>query len=131
MAMDRCWKSHIKNWFGNFQFVSPMAWPVSCEREFSSLQREVSDPLQPGSAVFLFCKREKIPFAKESRSHDTGQYLTRAVIWPVLCNFGLDFVLLILLAFVTRISLDLVLFLDHIANIIRNTKLPMSPQSRR
>jgi hypothetical protein len=27
---------------------------VSCEREFSSLQREVFVPLQPGSAVFLF-----------------------------------------------------------------------------
>jgi hypothetical protein len=47
-------------------------WPVSCEREFSSLQREVFVLLQPGIAVYLICKREKIPFAKESRSHDTG-----------------------------------------------------------
>jgi hypothetical protein len=47
---------------------------VSCEREFSSLQGKVSVTLQPSSAVFLLCKREKVPFAKESRSHDTGQY---------------------------------------------------------
>jgi hypothetical protein len=50
-------------------------WPMSCEREFSSLQGKVSFTLQPSSAVFLLCKREKIPFAKESRSHDTGHCL--------------------------------------------------------
>jgi hypothetical protein len=39
---------------------------VACEREFSSLQREVSVPLPPGSAVFLLCKNvKKIPFANE------------------------------------------------------------------
>jgi hypothetical protein len=47
-------------------------WPVSCEREFSSLLREVSAPLQPSSGVFLFCKSDFFPFTKESRSHDTG-----------------------------------------------------------
>jgi hypothetical protein len=52
-------------------------WPVSCEREFYSLQGKVSFTLQPRSAVFLLCKREKIPFAKESRSHDTGQCLLK------------------------------------------------------
>jgi hypothetical protein len=49
--------------------------PVSCEREFSSLQRKVSVPLQQGSAVFLVCKWDFFPFAKEFLSHDTGQYL--------------------------------------------------------
>jgi hypothetical protein len=34
-------------------------WPVSCEREFSSLQGKVSVTLLPSSAVFLLCKREK------------------------------------------------------------------------
>jgi hypothetical protein len=42
-------------------------WPVSCERECSSLQREVSVPLQPGSDVFLLCK---------SLSHDTARAIT-------------------------------------------------------
>jgi hypothetical protein len=46
---------------------------VSCEWEFSSLQVKVSFTLQPSSAVFLLYKRGKISFAKESRSHDTGQ----------------------------------------------------------
>jgi hypothetical protein len=46
--------------------------PMSCDREFSSLQGKVSVTLQPSSAVFFLCKREKIPFAKESRSHDMG-----------------------------------------------------------
>jgi hypothetical protein len=49
---------------------------VSCEREFSSLQGRVSFTLQPSSAFFLLCKREKIPLAKESRLHDTGQCLS-------------------------------------------------------
>jgi hypothetical protein len=38
-------------------------WPVSCEWEFSSLQGKVSS-----QALRFFW------FAKESRSHDTGQY---------------------------------------------------------
>jgi hypothetical protein len=33
-------------------------WAMSCWREFSSPQRAVSVPLQPGSAVFLRCKRD-------------------------------------------------------------------------
>jgi hypothetical protein len=35
--------------------------PMSCEREFSSLQGEVSVTLQPSSAVFLLCKRDFFP----------------------------------------------------------------------
>jgi hypothetical protein len=37
--------------------------PVSCEREFSSLQGKVSITLHPSSAVFLLCKREKMSFS--------------------------------------------------------------------
>jgi hypothetical protein len=55
-----------------YSYVLGRHWPVSCEREFSSLQGKVSFTLQPSNAVFLLCKRRKKPFAKESRSHDTG-----------------------------------------------------------
>jgi hypothetical protein len=62
-----------------WQLSRSKEWPVSCEREFSSIQREVSIPLQPGSAFFLLCKRDFFPFAKESRSHDTGHYQSHAI----------------------------------------------------
>jgi hypothetical protein len=57
----------------SWNFTSLYQWPVSCEREFSFFQREVSVPLQPSSAVFLLSKRDF--FAKESRLHDMGQYI--------------------------------------------------------
>jgi hypothetical protein len=62
---------------------SGQQWPVSCEREFSSLQRKVSVPLQPGSAVFLLCKRDFFPFAKEFRSHHTGQCKLPCIFFPL------------------------------------------------
>jgi hypothetical protein len=53
--------------------------PSHVSGNFLPFKKEVFVPLQPGSAVFLLCNREKIPFAKESRSHDTGH-------WHVSCE---------------------------------------------
>jgi hypothetical protein len=39
----------------------------------------ISVTLQPSSAVFLICKRGKIPFAKESRSHDTARAIIPSI----------------------------------------------------
>jgi hypothetical protein len=71
MESEKLWESQ-KNYGRMDGFLVLLKQNESCEREFSSLQGKVSFALQPSNAFFLICKREKIPFAKESRSHDKG-----------------------------------------------------------
>jgi hypothetical protein len=66
---------------------------VSCQREFSSLQREVSVPLQPGSAVFLLCKREKIPLTwhgppRSSKLSPSTHLRAKLKFWTFLTVFS-------------------------------------------